>query len=103
MNFTVTVYIVAQALAPALWGPLADRTGRRPMFLLALLTYVISCIGLALAPSYPVLLVMRLMQSFGASPTIAIGIHMILKEASIANTRDLLASGIIGDISTLSK
>ncbi|KAJ8660832.1 hypothetical protein O0I10_003475 [Lichtheimia ornata] len=84
MNFTVTVYIIAQALAPALWGPLADRTGRRPMFLLALLTYTISCIGLALAPSYPVLLVMRLMQSFGASPTVAI------------------ASGIIGDISTLS-
>ena len=73
MNLTVTVYIVAQALAPVLWGPSADRTGRRPMFLLALLIYVISCIGLALAPNYPVLLVMRLIQSFGSSPTVAIG------------------------------
>lgn len=92
MNFTVTVYIIAQALAPALWGPLADRTGRRPMFLLAILTYTISCIGLALAPSYPVLLVMRLMQSFGASPTIAIGMYSyaISNGSSVPLIRDNL-------------
>lgn len=73
MNFTVTIYIIAQAIAPAFWGPIADRTGRRPMYLMATLTFVLSCVGLALAPNYPVLLAMRLLQSFGASPTVAIG------------------------------
>ncbi|KAI7874728.1 MFS general substrate transporter [Lichtheimia hyalospora FSU 10163] len=82
INLTVTVYIVMQAIAPAIWGPIADRSGRRPMYLLAILVYTASCTGLALAPTYSVLLVMRLLQSFGGSPTVAIG------------------SGIIGDIST---
>ncbi|KAJ8660834.1 hypothetical protein O0I10_003477 [Lichtheimia ornata] len=82
INLTVTVYIIMQAIAPAIWGPIADRSGRRPMYLLAILIYTASCTGLALAPTYSVLLVMRLLQSFGGSPTVAIG------------------SGIIGDIST---
>ncbi|CDH58794.1 mfs multidrug [Lichtheimia corymbifera JMRC:FSU:9682] len=85
MNFTVTIYIIAQAIAPAFWGPIADRTGRRPMYLMATLTFVLSCVGLALAPNYPVLLAMRLLQSFGASPTVAI------------------VCGIIGDISPPSR
>lgn len=62
-----------QAIAPAIWGPIADRSGRRPMYLLAILVYTASCTGLALAPTYSVLLVMRLLQSFGGSPTVAIG------------------------------
>lgn len=62
-----------QAIAPAIWGPIADRSGRRPMYLLAILIYTASCTGLALAPTYSVLLVMRLLQSFGGSPTVAIG------------------------------
>ena len=73
INLTVTVYIVMQAIAPAIWGPIADRSGRRPMYLLAILVYTASCTGLALAPTYSVLLVMRLLQSFGGSPTVAIG------------------------------
>lgn len=64
-----------QAIAPAIWGPIADRSGRRPMYLLAILIYTASCTGLALAPTYTVLLVMRLLQSFGGSPTVAIGIY----------------------------
>jgi MFS family permease len=33
LSLTVTVYMVAQALAPSFWGPLSDARGRRITFI----------------------------------------------------------------------
>jgi MFS family permease len=38
-------------LAPLILGPVGDKSGRRPMLLLCLLTLSASCIGLALIPT----------------------------------------------------
>lgn len=67
-----------------LWGPLADRWGRRPIFLACLLVLSLSCVGLALVPTnaYWLLMVLRCLQAAGSASTIALG------------------AGVIGDIST---
>lgn len=87
MNQTVTVYLVFQGLSPMLWGPLSDRHGRRPVFLLCLAILVLSSIGLALCPtdSFWLLLLLRCFQSGGSASTIALG------------------AGVIGDIATSSE
>jgi multidrug resistance protein len=82
INLTVTVYMIFQGLSPSFWGSLADRYGRRPVYLSTLFVYMVSCIGLALSPNYWVLLVLRMLQAFGSSSVIAIG------------------AGVVGDIST---
>lgn len=66
------------------WGTLADRWGRRPMFLACLLVLSLSCIGLALVPTnaYWLLMLLRCLQAAGSASTIALG------------------AGVIGDIST---
>ena len=73
VNLTVTVYMIFQSLAPAFWGSLSDAFGRRPIYLSTIIIYMGSCIGLALAPSYAALLVLRMLQAFGSSSVIAIG------------------------------
>src|SRR5687767_10334737 len=40
MNLTVTIYLAMQGCSPMLWGPLSDRFGRRPIFLLCLLILI---------------------------------------------------------------
>ncbi|KAH8723539.1 major facilitator superfamily domain-containing protein [Phaeosphaeriaceae sp. PMI808] len=87
INQTVTVYLVCQGLSPMLFGPIADRYGRRPVYLVCLSILVLSSIGMALCPTdqFWLLLFLRCFQSGGSASTIAIG------------------AGVIGDISTPSE
>ncbi|TVY56693.1 Itaconate transport protein [Lachnellula cervina] len=70
INLTITIYIVFQAISPAIFGPLSDSLGRRPVYLFTLLLYVAGSLGLALnKSSLAVLIVLRALQSLGASAT----------------------------------
>ncbi|KAJ2956524.1 hypothetical protein NQZ79_g7643 [Umbelopsis isabellina] len=64
---------VFQGLSPSLWGSLADVWGRRPVYLTTMIIYAGANIGLALAPNYTALIVLRMLQAFGATSVIAIG------------------------------
>ncbi|KAI8142214.1 major facilitator superfamily domain-containing protein [Fennellomyces sp. T-0311] len=77
VNLSVTVYMIFQALSPAFWGSLSDLWGRRPVYIGTLSIFVGVCIGLAMAPTFPVLLGMRMLQAFGASSGIALGAGVI--------------------------
>ena len=82
INLTITSYLVVAGLAPSILGDLADKLGRRPVSLIALVLYFCANLGLAIQDHYAALLILRCVQSAGASSTIA------------------LAYGIISDIST---
>ncbi|KAL4968159.1 major facilitator superfamily domain-containing protein [Aspergillus stella-maris] len=79
MNLTVTIYLVFQGVGPMLWGPLADKWGRRPLYLVCLSILTASCIGLALCPTsaYWLLLLLRALQAGGCASTIALGAGVI--------------------------
>ncbi|KAK8219062.1 major facilitator superfamily domain-containing protein [Phyllosticta capitalensis] len=83
INQTLTIYIVFQALSPALFGPLSDTLGRRPIYLLTLLLYLLANVGLAAnaqvaaGGSYAALLVLRAVQSLGASAAYAVSYGVV--------------------------
>lgn len=63
INLTVTVYAVCQAVAPALFAPLADSHGRRPVLLFLVALYACASLGLALNKgNYATLAVLRALQ-----------------------------------------
>ena len=82
INLTITSYLVVAGIAPPVLGDLADRIGRRPISIVALTIYLGANVGLALQNEYVALVVLRCLQSAGASSTVAI------------------AYGIISDVST---
>jgi MFS family permease len=65
--------MVFQGIAPSFWGPLADKYGRRPIFISTLCVYLAANLGLALSKNYATLMVFRGIQAIGSSATIAIG------------------------------
>jgi MFS family permease len=67
INLTITSYLVISGIAPALLGDMADTLGRRPVYIGILSIYVGANVGLALQSSYAALMVLRMVQSFGAS------------------------------------
>ena len=67
INLTVTSYLVIAAVAPAFMGDMADQSGRRPIYILMFALYFAANLGIALQKSFPVLIVLRMLQSAGSS------------------------------------
>ncbi len=63
----VTTYFLGLAVGQLLWGPLADRFGRKVALNLGLGVIVVGALASAVAPSLPVLLATRFAWGFGAS------------------------------------
>lgn len=66
---TITTYMIFQGITPMFVTSLADTRGRRPAYLFCFVSYLAANIGLALAPTYASVLVLRCLQSIGSSST----------------------------------
>lgn len=78
IDITLTIYISFQAISPAIFGPLSDSVGRRPTYLLTLAIYALANLGMAFNKSnYGVLLLLRALQSLGASASFAISYGIV--------------------------
>jgi MFS transporter, DHA1 family, multidrug resistance protein len=61
-QLTLTGLLLAFGASQMVWGPLADRFGRRPILLIGLAIYVVAAVGSALATSMELLIVWRIAQ-----------------------------------------
>lgn len=95
INLTITSYLIFQAVAPVLFGDVADSIGRRPVFLAMFTIYIIANIALALQSSFPALLVLRMLQSLGCSATIAISYGVVADVATPAERGSMLGFAMI--------
>ncbi|OYU49503.1 MAG: Bcr/CflA family drug resistance efflux transporter [Rhizobiales bacterium PAR1] len=76
-QLTFSLYLFGMALSQLVLGPLADRLGRRPVLLIALVSYVASSLVAYAAPNIGVLIAARAIQSFGATAGLTLGRTMI--------------------------
>ena len=73
IQLTITLYLAGMAVAQLVLGPLSDRYGRRPVILGALAVTAAMSLFAALAASAAMLILARVLQSFGASAGQVIG------------------------------
>jgi DHA1 family bicyclomycin/chloramphenicol resistance-like MFS transporter len=66
VQWTLSGYLLAFAPAQLVYGPLADRFGRRPAALAGLALYLAASAACALAPGLGLLIVARVVQALGA-------------------------------------
>lgn len=67
LSWTVTLYLLGLGCAQLVFGPLADRFGRKPALFGGLALYALGAAGAALAPSLQFLLVSRFVWGVGAA------------------------------------
>ncbi|KAG7662653.1 DTR1 [[Candida] subhashii] len=74
INGTVSVFMVVFAFAPLLWASWADFGGRKVLYLISLVFFIIANILLATVPAnIGALYVLRILQAFGASSVMSVG------------------------------
>jgi YNFM family putative membrane transporter len=76
-GLTISVVVLAVALAGWIWGPLSDRFGRRRSLLLASGLLVLPSLGAAVAPSFEALLVLRALQGACMPGLLTVGIPYV--------------------------
>ena len=87
INLTITAYVILQGISPLFVGDLADKIGRRPVYILTFALYTLASLGLALnRNSYAVLLTLRTVQSAGCSATAAIS-YGVLADVAVPSER----------------
>lgn len=70
---TLSVLIICFGTAQLVWGPLADRFGRRPVLLVGMTLYTIASLGGALAGSIDALIVWRGLQGAAMAAAVTCG------------------------------
>ncbi|WP_372006678.1 MFS transporter [Tistrella mobilis] len=70
---TVTVGLIAFAVANPILGPLSDRVGRRPVLIPAFVAYLAGCVIAMAAPSAIWLVLARILQAVGACAGLVVG------------------------------
>jgi MFS family permease len=100
INLSVTVYVIFQAISPSLFAPYADLYGRRPVFFATYCLFTVASIGLALngTKSYAGLLILRALQSLGASAVLSLSYGVVADVATSAERGKMLGPiGAIGN------
>ncbi len=77
VQLTLSAYFLGLALGQLVYGPLADRHGRRIPLLAGLALYTFASLACALAPTIEVLIAMRFVQAVGGCAGIVISRAMV--------------------------
>ncbi|KAH8100303.1 MFS general substrate transporter [Cristinia sonorae] len=77
INLAVSLSVLVNAFGCLLWATYSTFYGRRPIYLLSLLCQCIGSLGVACSRSVPELLATRIVQAFGSSSGLSIGIAVI--------------------------
>ncbi len=76
-QWVVTAYLLGFGGAQIVYGPLADRFGRKPLLLIGLVIYTVFGLLAALAPTFETLLAARVVQGIGAASLRVLAVSIV--------------------------
>lgn len=77
VSYLVSIFIAVLGVAPFFWCPIADRWGRRPVFLVSMVFAAVGNISCAVSPTYSSMAGCRALTAFFVSPAGAIGTGIV--------------------------
>lgn len=74
INATVSVFMAVFGFGPLFWSSYADWKGRRPLYLISLVVYIVANVLMAALPAnFGALVFLRIVQAFGSSAVVSMG------------------------------
>ena len=65
VQLSLAIFFIGLSVGQAIYGPLSDHYGRRPLLLIGISIYILASIGCSLATNIETLIAMRLLQALG--------------------------------------
>jgi DHA1 family bicyclomycin/chloramphenicol resistance-like MFS transporter len=72
VQLTTSACLLGLGLGQVLWGPISDRYGRRRPLIVGLAIFIVASLLIAVAPTFTMLVLLRLLQALGGSAGIVI-------------------------------
>ncbi|WP_419419611.1 MFS transporter [Legionella sp. D16C41] len=76
-QLTISIFLLGKAISIIPWGYISETIGRKPIFILGLLTFSLANIFAVLSPNIYLLLLSRFLQGVGVGATVLIGRAMV--------------------------
>ena len=76
-QWVITAYLLGFGGAQIVYGPLADRYGRKPVLIGGLLIYVVFAVACAFAPTFELLIAARVATGVGAAATRVLAVSIV--------------------------
>ncbi|GAA0650404.1 multidrug effflux MFS transporter [Brevundimonas lenta] len=76
-QWVITAYLLGFGAAQIVYGPLADRYGRKPVLVAGLLIYVVFAVACAFAPTFELLIAARVATGVGAAATRVLAVSIV--------------------------
>lgn len=90
-NLVFSVYVFAFGFMQLVYGPIADRFGRRPVLLVAIALYCCATLLAAIAPTFETLLIARALQGASASAAPALARAVIRDLYGVEGSRRVMS------------
>lgn len=91
VNLTLVGYFLFFAIGMLIFGPLSDKHGRKPVFLLGIVVYTVGSALCAVASSIEALIAFRIVEALGAGAVSAVS-TAVVKDAFEESKRELVLS-----------
>jgi DHA1 family bicyclomycin/chloramphenicol resistance-like MFS transporter len=76
-QWVITAYLLGFGVAQIVYGPLADRFGRKPVLIAGLSIYAVCAIACAFAPTFELLIAARVATGMGAAATRVLAVSIV--------------------------
>jgi DHA1 family bicyclomycin/chloramphenicol resistance-like MFS transporter len=76
-QWIIGAFLIGFGASQIVWGPLADRYGRKPILVVSMVLYTLFCLAAGLATSFPMLLTARFFQGVAASTSRVILVSVV--------------------------
>lgn len=76
-QWVITAYLLGFGVAQIVYGPLADRFGRKPVLLTGIAIYILFALAASLAPTFQTLILARIGMGLGSAATRVLAISIV--------------------------